>query len=269
MKRLVGYLIIFFVTVGLFFIIEPKLSSLTGDINVLFSNETTIATNDTSNSNEVNYYGNNTNETRPNRVVYTDDRQTQEDTSFTDGLISFFLPIALFISAIILIIFGIIKFFNRKDDAEVKPEGDKKLSELEILKYISDFSKNEFLEEVYNVYLDVQKAYCDFDYEKLKELLSDEAYVEIEKELKELEGRNHKRILSDFSKRSIELLDFMRKDNIIYSEIKLVVGHHDYIVDSNDNLISGNKENKVNNFYILTFERTSDNKWKLFKKENE
>ena len=74
---------------------------------------------------------------------------------------------------------------------------------------------DEFLKNTYELYIDVQNAWMNFDYDKLRSLLSDELYNTYSSQLKVLSRKKQKNIMSDFKLISHKIV-FAEKQNDIY-----------------------------------------------------
>ena len=64
----------------------------------------------------------------------------------------------------------------------------------------SEYRRDEFIQKLYDIFLEVQIAWMNFDYEKLKELCSDELYNSYKSDLEVLKSKHCKNIMQDFNK---------------------------------------------------------------------
>jgi len=115
----------------------------------------------------------------------------------------------------------------------------------------------KILDYTYDLYVNVQNAWMNFDYDNLRKYLSDELYNTYEMQLKTLELEHGKNIMSDF-----ELIDggivTITKNELTEEVImELVVKLRDYVINTtNDIVINGNKFSKVIVKYQITLERS-------------
>ncbi len=159
------------------------------------------------------------------------------------------------ISSIILffIIFAIISSLSSKKESKKDslplptPVNDDLLK-----KYIEDYDKTKFLEDRYNDFLKIQEDWMNFNYEGLKENLTDELYNEYEMQLETLKVNDEKNIMKNFEFGSIHLSEVKEENEMLTVVITLNVSFIDYI-EKDKNVVRGNKIKKVHHTYSLTF----------------
>lgn len=141
----------------------------------------------------------------------------------------------------------------------------KKRLKNKILK-LKDFDQDKFNQEVFGIYKDIQIAWMNFDYKKLKELVSKEIYDKYEKQLEELKSKNQKNIMDNIEFKSNKITDVIINDNIIECEMNITC--IDYIIENDDKLIKGKKDKICNYTYRLVFTKDlKNNKYKLIEKK--
>lgn len=111
----------------------------------------------------------------------------------------------------------------------------------------------ELLKIAYQIYLDVQKAWMNFDYATLKKLLTNELYHTYQNQLDVLKLKEQKNIMSDFTFHSSKIINKIVNDSIHTVIVELVVSFYDYVVDKDEKVIRGSKNRKVEITYHLTF----------------
>lgn len=114
-------------------------------------------------------------------------------------------------------------------------------------------SNQEILGLGYQIYLDVQRSWMNFDYDTLRTLVTDELFNMYQTQLAPMEVKEQQNIMSDFKLQEIVLVSSSIENNIITTEILLTVSFFDYIVNKNKKVIRGNKNRKVVMTYLLTF----------------
>ena len=129
-----------------------------------------------------------------------------------------------------------------------------------IKKYIDDFNKQKFLDDAYQMYLDTQKAWSNFDTKSLRNLLSDELYNTYNMQLKALKAKKQKNIMSDFALEKIDTIGINVSNDKVTMKVMLAVSFYDYVVDANNKVLRGNKNHKVSVTYELTFISTINKK---------
>ncbi len=110
-------------------------------------------------------------------------------------------------------------------------------------------------DDCYQVFCDVQMAWMNFDYDKLRDLVTDELFNQYQNQLKQLELKKEKNIMRDFTLAGGSIY-FFPSNNIEEIEILLLVNFYDYIVDSKNMIVRGNYYKKVHMAYDLTFVRS-------------
>jgi len=134
------------------------------------------------------------------------------------------------------------------------------ISEDEITKILPDETLDSLKEMAYNKFLDIQNAWMEFDYDKLRELCTDELYNSYISQLDTLKLKNGKNIMTEFIKEEIKVTGIKEENNIVTVTIYLRVTFYDYVVDTNTfEAIRGSKERKVTNNYKMKFVRKTNN----------
>ena len=162
---------------------------------------------------------------------------------------------------IVVIIIYYLKYNNVKTTSKYIPEYKySPIDEEYIKKYIDDFNKQKFLDDAYQMYLDTQKAWSNFDTKSLRNLLTDELFNTYNMQLKALKAKKQKNIMSDFALEKIDTTAINVSNNQITMKVVLEVSFFDYVVDISNNVLRGNKNHKVSVTYELTFVSTINKK---------
>lgn len=162
---------------------------------------------------------------------------------------------------IVVIIIYYLKYNNVKTTSKYIPEYKySPIDEEYIKKYIDDFNKQKFLDDAYQIYLDTQKAWSNFDTKSLRNLLTDELFNTYNMQLKALKAKKQKNIMSDFALEKIDTTAINVSNNQITMKVVLEVSFFDYVVDISNNVLRGNKNHKVSVTYELTFVSTINKK---------
>lgn len=171
------------------------------------------------------------------------------------------LMIVIIIIIVVIIIYFISKNSKGINNYSQTPEYNyTPIGEEYIKKYIEDFNKQKFLNDAYQIYLDTQKAWSNFDTKTLRNLLTDELFNTYNMQLKALKAKKQKNIMSDFDLESIDTTAIDVSNDKITMKVILKVSFYDYVVDSNNTILRGNKNFKVNMTYELTFVSTINKK---------
>ncbi len=142
---------------------------------------------------------------------------------------------------------------TRPKDTQGNSNFEKTVDEKDIQNHISGFSKAQFLDQAYDTFVAVQNAWTEFDYDKLRSLLTDELYNSYHSQLVALKAKKQKNIMSDFDKKKIDITDMKISEDKITLKVSLTVSFYDYVVDKDDNVTRGTKSYKLTNSYDLTF----------------
>ena len=94
---------------------------------------------------------------------------------------------------------------------------------------ISNFNIEEFNFKAYQIFYDVQMAWMDFDYDKLKELLTDELYNNYVMQLDALKLKNHKNTMKGFELIETCLSSLKEENDKYIAEVYLNVKFYDYV----------------------------------------
>lgn len=116
-----------------------------------------------------------------------------------------------------------------------------------------DDATKELLLTAYKIFYDVQQAWMNFDYDRLRTLVTDELYNSYYNQLQTLELKGQKNIMRDFTVKNSQILSKKEENDKITILVILDVSFYDYIVDSNQKVIRGKDTKKVRMFYHLTF----------------
>ncbi len=120
--------------------------------------------------------------------------------------------------------------------------------------HVPKTEKNEkLLDKCYEIFREVQRAWMNFDYEKLRTLVTDELYNSYYNQLQTLELKGQKNIMSNFYLMDAELLRLDEENGVWTILVRLEVEFNDYIVDSDNKILRGNNRDKVLMNYLLTF----------------
>jgi len=127
------------------------------------------------------------------------------------------------------------------------------LTQEDIRKVLPEFNKQEFLSNAYDIFINVQNAWSEFNYDELRKYLSDELFNTYKSQLRVLNAKKQKNLMHDFVKYNMDITRMENVDNKTTLTVELIVSFYDYLVDSNNNVVRGTKSRKLTNHYELTF----------------
>lgn len=182
------------------------------------------------------------------------------------GIVMFFIPnliirILAVLTVVVCYVLLVIYIFKNlyksyREDIRLEKEEAKASRIIKKLKkkaLSTTESNKEVLGLGYQIYLDVQTSWMNFDYDTLRTLVTDELFNMYQTQLAPMEVKEQQNIMSDFKLQEIVLVSSSIENNIITTEILLTVSFFDYIVNKNKKVIRGNKNRKVVMTYLLTF----------------
>lgn len=152
---------------------------------------------------------------------------------------------------------------NKKTNHKVKRKENQVNKVLKVIdkekanSIIPNFDIEEFNFKAYQIFYDIQMAWSDFDYDKLKELVTDELYNTYIMDLEALKIKNHKNTMKGFELIDSCLFDLKEENGLYVAKVCLNVKFYDYIENCETGIIlRGSPNRKLNNTYILTFIRS-------------
>ncbi len=135
-----------------------------------------------------------------------------------------------------------------------------------------EFDKNQFIQDRYNDFVNIQLGWMNFDYDLLSIKLGNELYNQYKTQLEHMKALNRQNIMSDFEFIDAMITKFEKEGQTLIVKIELITQFYDYL-EENNKKITGNSEHKERIHYELTFmcnNVESDflrNKWILIFKE--
>ena len=111
----------------------------------------------------------------------------------------------------------------------------------------------KILDECYEIFINVQNAWMNFDYDSLRKETTDNLYNTYYNQLQSLVLKGQKNVMSDFELVEYKLIKLSKKNSITTVKIELEVKFYDYIVDSSNKVVRGKKRKKVHMLYDLTY----------------
>lgn len=112
----------------------------------------------------------------------------------------------------------------------------------------------------YDLFVEIQNAWMNFDYNKLRELCTDELYNSYVSQLETLKLKNGQNIMSNFENLGTKIIDIDEANGEFILTVFMNVEFYDYVINTTSKKVTrGNKNTKINNSYILTFIKGPDN----------
>ena len=159
---------------------------------------------------------------------YSSGTSSYSSSSWIETIL-YFLIFGLGLTPAFLILHLYDKHSHKKTyDVNYKASKDKKITKL-----IPNFNKQDFLDNAYNIYVDLQKAWMNFKLDDVRNFLTNELYNMYKTQLETLKQKNQKNIMKDFNLININIIKFRKINKDFEIKVKLIVKQKDYIIDIN------------------------------------
>lgn len=182
--------------------------------------------------------------------------------SNTSGLIMIMIFIIL-----LGIVIMIIPIFKRNKKIKDNQNENLGLNDTEIKKIDDTLNKGELIKDIFAIYKKAEVAKSKFDYETLKQLLTEILYKEEEQKLKLLKANKQKLVATNIKLQEIKLLSIKNIDEATFVEAYLYVSEYNYVIDSKKKVIRGTDEAEYQIEYKITLEKNIDKHFKITKLE--
>ncbi len=159
--------------------------------------------------------------------------------------------INLLISIITLII--LLTESNKNNNSNQLSNIPSRLSQEDIHKYLPNLNIEEFNNIVFNIYKDIQEAWMSFNLDTIRNLVSNEIYNMYSMQLNTLKIKGQKNMMENIKYINNYISNISTENNITTIQTVLTVTCNDYVIDSNNKVVRGNKNRTMTYTYILTF----------------
>lgn len=225
------------------------------------------SSNDSSSSDEVASYDDsksNSREDRESTVSGTRRSCETEGCKKVDKVMSIIAFAIILIIPTIVVITVIIEIFRKinkkvstygvesKDDFSNELYYKMDLSEEKIRETIPEFNKEEFINAAFNTYKKVQEDWMNFNYEGLRENLTDELYNQYIMQLESLKSKNEKNIMEEITNIKTIITDVYESNNTYTVNTEMIIQLKDYI-EQNGQVIRGVAMYPITVHYKMTF----------------
>ena len=174
------------------------------------------------------------------------DYSSSTSSSGGGGIIS---AIIFFIPFIVIMIVILSKAKSLNGIPGITPQS---LPEDYIKKFIPDFDYNKFVSDRFNDYVEIQNAWMNFDYDALRNKLTDELYNQYAMQLDTMKIKNEQNIMNNYKLLRTYVTGIKEENGNIEITIQMVISLNDYIV-KNGKVIRGSKNRLVTNYYEMKF----------------
>lgn len=158
---------------------------------------------------------------------------------------------------IIIIIYIIIVTTNKKKEIpknNAMPVVNNPQAIEEIKKHIPDFDVNKFLSTGYNIYLNIENAWMNFELDKVRDVMTDEMFNMYESQLTSMEMKGEQNIMKDFRLLNSAITNASLQNNMMQVTTRYVIEFYDYIINKDTKqVVRGNSNRKIRMVYEMTF----------------
>lgn len=169
------------------------------------------------------------------------------------NLIAILISIFAILTIFIIVIKKLIKTAKESINEIIETSNLLKLSDEEIKNKLPDLNIEEFNKIVFNNYKNIQKAWMNFELDTIKNLVSDEIYNMYSMQLDTLKVKGQKNMMENINFVDNYICDIKIENDTTTISTILSVTCYDYIIDSNNKVIRGNKDKELYYTYRLTF----------------
>ena len=121
----------------------------------------------------------------------------------------------------------------------------------ELLKIDPELNEDNIIKETYKIYEELQYSWSNFDYDKMRTLVSDELYNNYRLQLRTLSSKKQRNVMEDISFVRGSVKSYEITDTSLNIKVELVVTQNDYITDENDHIIKGDRVKDHNTYELL------------------
>lgn len=143
-------------------------------------------------------------------------------------------------------------FFSKNSKNSISLNHNNEISSDKLQNILNISNKKAFLLARYQDYIDIQNAWMNFDYKKLRTKLTDELYNQYEMQLQTLKVKDEQNIMESFNYIDSMITDIKEENNQITLKIELLVSFFDYIV-KNQKVVRGSKNKRIYIHYELVY----------------
>lgn len=178
--------------------------------------------------------------------------------SYEGGFASLFI----FLIFIIIIVVYIVTYNKKKINMNNYNQSSNNIMPFDINKIkqvIPNFNCDDFRNKTYDIYKDIQVAWMEFDYDKLRSLVTDEMYNMYESQLQTLKVKNEVNVMENFELCDFEITNMETDKENVSITTSMLIACNDYIIDGDTKVVKrGKKQHKVIYNYEMIFIRSLD-----------
>lgn len=170
--------------------------------------------------------------------------------------VSFIVLLVIFLTVYFLVVKKNVLSLN---NSNVGNNQYKDISEDKLKAILPNLTLAYLKKMAFDKFVEIQNAWMEFDYDKIRELCTDELYNSYISQLDILKIKNGKNIMSDYHAIETKITDIVEQNGNVSVTVYMKVSFYDYVIDTNTNAVTrGTKNNKIVNNYVMTFVRSKD-----------
>ena len=162
--------------------------------------------------------------------------------------------IIIFIGIIIITLIAK-KYWKKEEilDQKNKKKVFEDITDRELQEYIPSMNVESLKDIIFQNYVNIKNALLEYDYEKLRNFCTDDIYNYYVAQAESYRNKSEKNITKNYKIDNIFITRIFVEDNIVKLMTYLNISLVDYVVDSNNNIISGSNVYSINDEHIEVF----------------
>lgn len=123
-----------------------------------------------------------------------------------------------------------------------------------VKKYFPEYTEKGLIEHLFKLFINIQTAWMNFDYDTLKDLCTDCLYQSYKMDLDNLKSKHRQNVMYNFCLNAANIREIVEENNIIIIKLFMHVALNDYVIDTNNNQVVRGKANTIiHNQYNMEF----------------
>ena len=117
-----------------------------------------------------------------------------------------------------------------------------------------NFDEKKFLQDGYQMFLDVEDAWMNFNLEKVHNIITDEMFNMYESQLSSMEIKGEQNIMNGFVLKDSAISNYVNQNDNVEVTAKYIIEFYDYIIEKESGkVLRGSKTSKLRMYYDFTF----------------
>ena len=156
--------------------------------------------------------------------------------------------------------------YESKTKSEIRRQD---ISQADVKAILPDEDLGSLKHMAFGKFVEIQKAWMDFNYDMLRVLCTDELYNTYKTQLETLQIKNGKNIMTQFDQEEIRIIDVTEENDMVTVRVYLRVTFYDYVINNKSKeVIRGQKDHPLTNNYEMEFVRKKNTEKRQIKCPN-